>query len=114
LRAADVALLAAARNDLAAAYALVLAPNARLHRDGHHPVTGASAISAALASEKSLLRARYFRGGVSSAGDLGWTFGPAELVVGPQAKSGSYTHVWKRDEAGRWRVVVAVLSPVRS
>jgi ketosteroid isomerase-like protein len=108
LRDSEHIFLAAAGENLITAYERFLAPAARLHREGHHPITGADAIATALAGEHLAVRGRLFRAGVSKAGDLGWTFGPAELVAGGRTQQGSYTSVWQRDVTGQWRIVVSV------
>jgi ketosteroid isomerase-like protein len=44
-------------------------------------------------------------GGVSAAGDLGWTYGFARWNEGGQEKAGAYLRVWQRRDTG-WVVLV--------
>lgn len=49
----------------------------------------------------------------ASASDLNYTYGSYELQEGGQTKEkGYYAHIWKRDESGRWRIVVTNIEKV--
>jgi ketosteroid isomerase-like protein len=46
-------------------------------------------------------------GGVADSRDMAYTYGSYEIQEGGRTREkGYYAHMWKRDEAGRWKVVV--------
>ena len=52
-------------------------------------------------------------GDVAKSGELGYTFGKYELVGSENKKeTGHYTHIWKRDERGRWTIVMTGYRPI--
>lgn len=114
LARADRELLAAAEKNPSAAYGSALAEQARMHRDGRHPVLGREAFLAELERSHESLSGRQLKVDVAASGDLGWTFGTCRIRTGDTTKDGGYTRVWKRDDAGRWRVVLDVVNPVRN
>jgi ketosteroid isomerase-like protein len=68
------------------------------------PLVGAEAIAASLAKRPAMAM-KPEGGGVSEAGDLGWTYGYASWTEGGQAKRGPYLRVWQRRREG-WRILV--------
>jgi len=53
-------------------------------------------------------------GAVSKSGDLGYTYGSYELLWNGQVKEkGFYSHIWKRDSKGNWRIVVSNIEEVK-
>lgn len=113
LKRAEQALIAAAGQDVVAAYRDRLDTWARLHREGAHPTLGREAILATLAKSGGTVNARLLRSGVSQAGDLGWTFGTCDFTAAAVTLKGTSSRVWKRDDAGEWRIVVDIFSPER-
>ncbi|MBU0743724.1 nuclear transport factor 2 family protein, partial [bacterium] len=79
--------------------------------EGGAPVRGGATIAAGFDDAPGLVLDWTPReGGVSAAGDLGWTWGrytatwPEEDEASP-ASTGKYLNVWIREE-GEWRVLV--------
>ena len=105
--------LAAAGTGLAQATASVLSETARMHREGQHPLLGRSRILAELELHPATLRGRIRKVDVASSGDLGWVFGTCTLATAGAQQHAAFTHVWKRDAGGRWRLAVDVLNPPR-
>lgn len=111
LRRVESEFLGELKTDASRAYAGALAGTARLHRDGHAPLTQRDSILAFVAGQDTLTSAHVIRVETSRAGDLGWTFGICTLRARDQLRSAGFTRVWKRDREGRWRLAVDVLSP---
>lgn len=82
-----------------------LAPEARLI--GFEPGTanGTQAARASLAKRPAAFAMKPEGGGVSKAGDFGWTYGYANWMQDGQEKKGPYLRVWQRRTAG-WVVLV--------
>jgi len=95
------------------AYQGVLAEHARMHREGSHPLVGHSAILAAVEAQPATKQGRLHKVDVAMSGDLGWTFGTCSITSADKTQTGVFTHVWKRDDAGRWRLVADILNPPR-
>ena len=104
-------LAAAAAGGAGAAYASRLADDARIHRPGVMPVVGRGAFSAWLAGQGSKLRGEPLLADVSRSGDLGYAYGSYELE-GASPQAGYFARVWKRDDAGRWRIAMDTISPL--
>jgi len=92
----------------AAAYASVMAPNVRLHRDGMVAVVGREAVSAWLESKSPSLKASTTTGEAARSGDLGYTYGTYQR--GDAAKKGPYVRIWSRTSAGDWQIVAEVMA----
>jgi ketosteroid isomerase-like protein len=79
-------------------------------RNGHRPALGPAAARAVLAD--GTITWRTIAGAVSSAGDLGYTYGAYELrSVASSTESGSFLHIWRRSPNGSWRIVLDLLNP---
>lgn len=94
-----------------AAYAEVLAPGARLHRDGVGALTEATAIRNWLTENAGGMTAQATTAESAASGDLGYSYGNYQLRSAE--KPGAYLRIWTRDAQGRWRIVAEVLSPPR-
>ena len=68
------------------------------------PLIGAEAIAASIAGRPPIAM-KPEGGGMSEAGDMGWTFGHATWTESGQAKRGPYLRVWQR-RAGGWKILV--------
>jgi ketosteroid isomerase-like protein len=110
---ADSALAAASdAKGVAAAFANATAPNVRMLRSGHFPITSDS-LAAALAATQ-----RYswipVAAHVASSGDLGYTRGNFMLVTkgdrGQVVEKGDYIRVWRRTRDGRWVIALDLTS----
>jgi ketosteroid isomerase-like protein len=110
LKQTEAAFLAAGATDPRAAYAGALAASARVHRDGSAPLVARDSILALVATERTR-DAHLIRAELSTAGDLGWTFGVASRRGASGPLQCAFTRVWKRDAQGRWRIVVDISSP---
>jgi ketosteroid isomerase-like protein len=91
-------------------YLKVLTTGSRLHRAGVFPVLGAKAIVDHLrkAGDESVSFEPAFAS-ASASGDLGYTYGA--YTTQPGDKKGYYTHFWKRDKNGDWKLVMDVTNP---
>jgi len=107
------AFASAAGRDVAAALKSFMTPNARMHRDGMHPLLGRGAILAHLGASRATLKITPVRADVSAANDLGWTFGTCEWTADQKTVKGTLSQVWKRDPSGAWKIVLDVLSPAQ-
>jgi hypothetical protein len=107
LAAADGVLNSDLRTGQARAYRGRLAPGARLHRPGVHPVVGDARIAAFLRTQPVVLSADTRASESSQAGDLGYTWGSYR----GRLAEGFYLRVWVRERSGQWRVALDVLQP---
>ncbi|MBS0362030.1 MAG: nuclear transport factor 2 family protein, partial [Proteobacteria bacterium] len=98
--AAEIALAAKAKTDVAAAYHAALAPDARMQGSKLAPATTPAAVDQELATRAKAIAFGPIGGSASKAGDLAWTYGDARWDTG----RGHYVRVWQR-RGGRWRIV---------
>ena len=103
LLALDTALGAASGRD-SKALAPRFAPEAQAIGWTEAPLVGAAAIAASLASRPPIAM-KPEGGGVSAAGDFGWTYGFATWSEAGQAKRGPYLRAWQRRPGG-WSILV--------
>jgi len=92
-----------------------LAAHVRLLQDGAAPARGPAAAEAELGRHPGKLTWEPAGGGVAASGDLGYTYGTADLApsapaTGAPARS-SYQRIWERAPGGGWKVVVDVMNP---
>ncbi|MCI0691168.1 nuclear transport factor 2 family protein [candidate division KSB1 bacterium] len=114
---AERAFLKSAQTDgMAKAFAKHLSRDARLHRNGVHPVLGHDAIAQFLAKASFIPTWEPMFADVAQSGDLGYTYGSYELKetsnAGAIAEKGYYARVWKRGPNGQWQVVLDTTSPL--
>jgi ketosteroid isomerase-like protein len=108
LRGADQLLGDFTHGDAPAGLAVLYAPEVRLLGWRNEPLTGrAAAVEVRTARGPMAMRSE--GGGVSAAGDLGWTYGYARWTEGGQSKSGPYLRAWQRRADG-WKVLVENVS----
>jgi ketosteroid isomerase-like protein len=106
---------AIAGQGLIPSYGSVLTDSARMHRNGIAPLIGKKNILAFLTKQPRGLTSRPMKADLANSLDLGYTFGSYEVRNGPDNKSvesGYYVRVWKRDEYGRWGLVLDTTSPL--
>lgn len=113
VEAAEASLALAAATDQAAAHQSWLAEEARLYVAPRAPGIGREAFAATLAGWPATFEfgARE-GGGMSAAGDLAWTYGPAAWTRDGQTRRGHYMRIWQRQagpDGDRWRIVLAQL-----
>jgi ketosteroid isomerase-like protein len=95
------------------AYDLYLSDDARVFRDQASPITGKQAARAMLSAQNATLTWQPAQADVSSAGDLGYTFGTAELrkTGSDRTELSNYVRIWKK-QAGEWKVVLDIMNPL--
>ena len=86
------------------------APEVRLLGYRPDPVDGFDQANAILAARSSDFTMERSGGGVSSAGDLGYTYGFARWTDAGAAKRGPYLRVWQRRSDG-WKVLAENVTP---
>jgi Domain of unknown function (DUF4440) len=98
------------------AYAEALASEFRLLENTFRPLAEKDAVVAHLKSIGARAHRRFEPRGVDVAGsaDFGYAYGAYRVVAAdPKAggEQGYYAHVWRRDAAGMWRLVIEVIRP---
>jgi ketosteroid isomerase-like protein len=114
LLAADRELAAAvAKQGTAEGLLSRMTDDARLLRNTIQPMVGKDAIRTALAADPGGLGWEPVKGGVSKAGDFGYTYGTYKRTDkdGALKQEGSYLRAWRRVPDGAWRVVVDQMIP---
>lgn len=102
--AADAALAAEAKTDSKAAYLKVLACDGRIQSSPMAPATGCATSGPELDWRARQISFTALGGGVSSGGDLAWTYGGAAWVTDGKPVQAHYARVWQRRKEG-WRIV---------
>ena len=110
LDAVEAKLNSALAGDAHTALEAVLADDARVMRQGPQPFIGRAAFSTALLHGPRTIRTRRLGGGVSDAGDLGYSFGHADWEQGARTLNGHYVRLWQR-RSGGWTLIVDELVP---
>jgi ketosteroid isomerase-like protein len=108
LRSADQLLGDLLHSDEPEALSSLYAPDVRLLGWRDEPLTGRAAVID-VRTARGLMAAHSEGGGVSAAGDLGWTYGYASWREGEASKRGPYLRVWQRHADG-WKVLVENIS----
>jgi len=87
----------------------------RVFRNNSFPFIGKPAAEQALSANKNSWTWEPATAGVSSSGDLGYTYGSYELRTSDPTKAvtekGNYLRIWKRKK-GTWMIVVDVANPL--
>ena len=97
-----------AKESPAKAYGSYLDKQFRVHRKGMMPITDAARLGPILTQTKFEI----IDGKISSSNDLAFTYGKYATVNEPISETGYYVHVWRRDDAGYWKLVVDVQNPL--
>jgi ketosteroid isomerase-like protein len=100
---------AAKASSVGQAYKNYLSDEARIHRPGVMPVVGKNALDSWLAQQTMTMSGEPIKADVSRSGDLGYAYGSYEMGGGQQ---GYFVRVWKRDAAGKWRIVIDTINPL--
>jgi ketosteroid isomerase-like protein len=101
------------RSGLRQGYLDAVAEHARVHRVKNFPILGKEAISDFFAKQKvRAVRSEGIDGGIASSGELGYSYGRYELKYEDRSEKGYFTHVWKRNGKGEWKLVADVTSPL--
>ena len=94
-------------NNLRAAYERFLSDDVLLFRIGSFPFDTEQAVNELVQSSVQSVAYEPINGKVSIAGDLGYVYGFTRQ--GDNSPS-PYLHIWKFEKAGRWKIVLEVLS----
>ena len=97
-------------NPLPTPYASVLAPNARLQREGRLPTTNADSITVWISQLHLTLTWRTSGGNAASSGDLGFTYGLFETQEHTSGTKGHYVRIWKKQPDGAWKIALEMMS----
>ena len=109
LLAADRELGEATAAGTSAAYLARLANDGILLRNGAFPYEGAEAARGALAKAPAKMASHPTAGGVSAAGDLGYSYGAADWKDGDTAVKANYLRIWEK-RGGTWKLKVDCLA----
>lgn len=101
---AEIALHAAAKTDVQAAFLSVVADDGRIVGSRRKPPAGRADLEAELATRATSIAFAPLGGQASSAGDLAWTYGAARWTAGGAEQRGHYVRIWRNDAAG-WRLL---------
>jgi ketosteroid isomerase-like protein len=98
-------------------YLSTVAEHARVHRVKTFPILGKKAIGDYFANLKlEAVAWEGIDGGVAGSGELGYAYGRYQLESHEGGKDrtekGYFTHVWKRNAEGVWKLVADVTSPL--
>jgi ketosteroid isomerase-like protein len=98
----------------AKAFPDVLAPGARLHRQGMTPIVGRDAAAAWLSSNWADVSNSHGAAEAAASADFGYSYGIWERKARRSSKSegGPYLRLWNRDSQGRWLLVVDLAHPI--
>jgi ketosteroid isomerase-like protein len=90
------------------AYREVAAGDLRCQRRGAAPTLGADAASAASAGRPRDVTWDYRGNGVAKSWDLGYVYGVAiaRAKGSPAPDTSAFVHLWRKDDAGKWRMVI--------
>jgi len=96
-------------------YLAYLAPYGRLHRPQEFPMIGKEAVGKYIDGVKLVISDwQGMDGGVAKSGELGYCYGRFDARVTrdgqERAVKGYFTHVWKRDAKGDWKLVADVVN----
>ncbi|HYE75245.1 MAG TPA: nuclear transport factor 2 family protein, partial [Blastocatellia bacterium] len=105
----------AAQQGTQTAFLKYLSSDARLLRSERYPMTTTHSIRTFLKEQKGVLSWRAIEADISSAGDLGYTYGLAEYLPanadGQLTEYSHYLRIWKKQANGQWRVVLDLATP---
>ncbi|MBU1377294.1 MAG: nuclear transport factor 2 family protein [Alphaproteobacteria bacterium] len=107
---AEVALHAAARTDVKAAFLAAVADDGRIVGSNARPPATRAELEAELATRPTSVAFSALGGQASSAGDLAWTYGVASWTRDGAQQRGHYVRIWRNDQPG-WRLLFDELLP---
>lgn len=106
---------ASLQHGAAKAFLMYLDDDATMFSDGRHPVQGREAIYRIMTrgEEGYVLQWTPQAADVARSGEMGWTWGEYELATKagdgePSRSWGKYVNVWKKNNAGEWKVVADI------
>jgi ketosteroid isomerase-like protein len=91
------------------AYPRTAAEDVRFYRDGALPTVGVTPAIDALGERRARTWHPYGQG-VSGSYDLGYSYGLVETRAKGSARpdTSSYVHLWRRDSAGKWKLLLDI------
>lgn len=101
---AEIALAAAAKTDVKAAYLAAAADDARIVGSSARPPASRAETEAELGTRPAAIVFSPMGGEASSAGDLAWTYGVASWTAAGAPRRGHYVRIWRNDAKG-WRLL---------
>ncbi|WP_296597582.1 nuclear transport factor 2 family protein [Phenylobacterium sp.] len=107
---AEIALHAAAKTDVKAAFLAVVADDGRIVGSRARPPVDRAGLEAELATRPASIAFAPLGGQASNAGDLAWTYGVAKWTRDGAERRGHYVRIWRNDAAG-WRLLFDELLP---
>lgn len=110
LLAADRELGQATGKGTSAAYQSWFTDDGIFLRDEDQPYMGREAFRGGVEKEPAMMTSQPIDGGVSAAGDLGYTYGSAEWKKGDDTVKGNYMRIWEKHD-GAWKLRLDVLAP---
>ncbi|MBI5471243.1 MAG: nuclear transport factor 2 family protein [Ignavibacteriae bacterium] len=87
--------------------------NIRVYREGDVPSVGRDASIAKLTSMNEKLKLQVEKRVVAASRDLGYAYGKYDDLArqSTEAFAGYFVHIWKKDSAGNWKLVLDILNP---
>lgn len=107
---AEVALHAAAKTDVKAAFLAAVAEDGRIVGSRARPPASRAELEAELATRAASVAFTPLGGQASSAGDMAWTYGVAKWTADGAEQRGHYVRIWRNDQPG-WRLLFDELLP---
>jgi len=107
---AEIALHAAAKTDVKAAFLAVVAEDGRIVGSRAKPPASRAELEAELSTRPTTVAFAPLGGQASSAGDLAWTYGLAKWTKEGAEQRGHYVRIWRNDQPG-WRLLFDELLP---
>lgn len=102
------------KGGLIASYMAYTTDDVRFYRMGARPVKGQTPTRNVLKGIHQVITWQALDGGVSAAGDLGYTYGSMDIrnrESGELIDTRSYMRVWRVDDGGRWSVALDIALP---
>jgi ketosteroid isomerase-like protein len=99
------------KTGLVKAYDSWLSEEFRIHRKGLMPIVGQDELKKYLDGTNGKLSFKQMGGKVSRLKDFAFTYGSFHLD-GNDSPTGYYVHVWRRNKAGKWKLVIDVTNDV--
>jgi ketosteroid isomerase-like protein len=96
-------------NGVARAYEAILDPEFRVHRNGMLPITSIEVLREFFAKNSAAPSFKTLGGKVAGSNDLAFTYGSYSLSSASEIE-GYYVHVWRKDNASRWRLVADIVN----
>jgi ketosteroid isomerase-like protein len=107
---AEIALHAAAKTDVKAAFLAVVAEDGRIVGSNARPPATRTELEAELSTRPTSAAFAPLGGQASNAGDLAWTYGVAKWTKDGAEQRGHYVRIWRNDKPG-WRLLFDELLP---